>query len=221
VAVSATRSNRRDPEGSRRKILDAAELVFARGGFDGATLTEVGREAGMSGTLPSYFFGDKEGLYDAVIARLFADRDAALETVCAGALELAVGGGAEAARAALERLVGGYLEFVEQRPAFAQVMARDALDCERRERISARRHSTAFHESVVRIVAAFAPEPGPATNIDQLVISLIALCLFPLEHDSTLLAGMGYVARSPGFSERRVAHVVDLLARALSQSPAR
>lgn len=219
MAAGVTTSNRRDPEGSRRKILDAAELVFSRAGFDGATLMEVGREAGMSGTLPSYFFGDKEGLYDAVIARLFADRDAALGTVCAEALELAAGGGTEAARAALNRLVHGYLEFVERRPAFVRVMARDAMDHERRERVTARRHSTAFHEGVVGIIAAFGPEPGPATDADQLVISLIALCLFPLEHDSTLLAGMGYVARSPGFSERRVDHVVDLLARALTPPP--
>jgi TetR/AcrR family transcriptional regulator len=216
VAAGGTTSIRRDPEGSRRKILQAAELVFARAGFDGATLTEVGREAGMSGTLPSYFFGDKEGLYDAVIARLFADRDAALEPVCADARELAASGGPEAAREALERLVHGYLGFAEQRPAFVRVMARDAMDHERRERITARRHSTAFHQSVVEIIAAFGPGSGPANDVDQLVISLIALCLFPLEHDSTLLAGMGYVAHSPGFSERRVAHVVDLVARALS-----
>lgn len=207
---------RRDPERSRRKILDAAELVFARAGYDGATLTEVGREAGMSGTLPSYFFGDKDGLYNAVIARLFADRDAALEGVCVEACGLAVRGDREAAGEALERLVHGYLAFVERRPGFVRVMARDAMDHERRERITARRHSTTFHEAVAEVTAAFGPGPGPAGDVDQLVISLIALCLFPLEHDSTLLAGMGYVAHSPGFSERRVAHVTDLIARALS-----
>jgi AcrR family transcriptional regulator len=218
VAAAGTTSSRRDPEGSRRKILDAAELVFARAGFDGATLVEVGREAGMSGTLPSYFFGDKEGLYDAVIARLFADRDAALEVVCGEALELVAAGGPDAPRAALERLVRGYLGFVEERPAFVRVMARDAMDHERRERITARRHSTAFHEGVARVVAAFGPQPGPATDVDQMVISLIALCLFPLEHDSTMLAGMGYIAHRPGFSRRRVEHVVDLVARALTRS---
>lgn len=215
VAAGAATANRRDPEGSQRKILDAAEVVFARAGFEGATLTEVGREAGMSGTLPSYFFGDKDGLYDAVIARLFADRDAALESVCEEARELAAAAGPEAPRGALELLVRGYLGFVEQRPAFVSVMVRDALDHERRERVTARRHSTTFHESVVEIVAAFGPRPGPASDVDQLVISLIGLCLFPLEHDSTLLAGMGYAAHSPGFSERRAAHVVDLVARAL------
>ncbi|MBS1888009.1 MAG: TetR/AcrR family transcriptional regulator [Actinobacteria bacterium] len=216
MAARATSTNRRDPEGSRRKILDAAELVFARAGYEGATLAEVGREAGMSGTLPSYFFGDKDGLYDAVISRLFGDRDAALEAVCADAVELAAAGGPAAARAALDRLVGGYVEFAERRPAFVQVMTRDAIDHERRGRVSGRRHSAAFQESVERIAAAFVPAPGPATDLDQLVISLIALCLFPLEHDSTLLAGMGYVAHSPGFSERRVAHIVDLVSRALT-----
>ncbi|MEZ5078579.1 MAG: helix-turn-helix domain-containing protein [Solirubrobacterales bacterium] len=212
---AATTSTRRDPEGSQRKILDAAEVVFARKGYDAATLVEIGREAGMSGTLPSYFFGDKDGLYDAVIARLFADRDAALESVCAAAVEIATGPAGDPRRA-LERLVSGYLEFVAERPGFVQVMTRDALDLQRRGRATARRHSAAFQDAVAAIAAAFGPAPGPAVDTDQLVISLIALCLFPLEHDGTLLAGMGYVAHSPGFSERRVAHVVDLLARALA-----
>ncbi len=218
MAQAATTSTRRDPEGSQRKILDAAELVFARKGYDGATLAEIGHEAGMSGTLPSYFFGDKDGLYDAVIARLFVDRDAALESVCAEAVEIATGSDGDPRRA-LERLVGGYLEFVEERPGFVQVMTRDALDLGRRGRATARRHSSAFQRGVAAIAAAFGPAPGPAVDTDQLVISVIALCLFPLEHDATLLAGMGYVARSPGFSERRVEHVVDLLARAFG-SPA-
>jgi AcrR family transcriptional regulator len=212
---AATKTIRRDPEGSQRRILDAGELVFARKGYDAATLAEIGREAGMSGTLPSYFFGDKDGLYDAVIARLFADRDAALEAVCAEAVELATGPAGDPRRG-LERLVGGYLEFVEERPGFVQVMTRDALDLRRRGRATARRHSSAFQRGVAEVAAAFGPAPGPAVDTDQLVISVIALCLFPLEHDATLLAGMGYVAHSPGFAERRVAHVVDLLARALA-----
>ena len=216
TAAAGRTTVRRDPEGSRRKILDAAEMVFARAGFDGATLTSVGREAGMSGTLPSYFFGDKEGLYDAVIARLFADRDAALEEVCSEGRAIAAEGGTASARRALERLVEGYLGFVERRPAFVRVMARDAMDHELRERITGWRHSTAFHETVVEIIAAFGPRPGPAADVDQLVISLLGLCLFPLEHDSTLVAGMGYSAHSSGFSARRAAHVVDLVARALA-----
>lgn len=217
---AVTTSSRRDPEGSQRKILDAAELVFAREGYDAATLVEIGREAGMSGTLPSYFFGGKSGLYDAVIARLFGDRDAALESVCAEAVELiSTAEPGSRPTAALERVVAGYLEFVERRPAFVQVMNRDALDFQRRRQVTSRRHSSAFHSAVGEIVAAYGAQPGPAIDVDQIVISLIALCLFPLEHDSTLLAGMGYVARSPGFSERRVAHIVDLLDRALGAPP--
>ncbi len=215
MAEAATTSTRRDPERSQRKILDAAEAVFARKGYDAATLAEIGHEAGMSGTLPSYFFGDKDGLYDAVIARLFGDRDAALESVCADAVEIATGPRRDP-RGALERLVAGYLDFVEERPGFVQVMTRDALDLRRRGRATARRHSSAFQDAVAAIAAAFGSPPGPAVDTDQLVISAIALCLFPLEHDATLLAGMGYVAHSPGFSGRRVQHVVDLLSRALA-----
>ena len=71
----AAPTRRRDPDASRRAILDAAEALFAERGYDGASMGEIGRRAGVSSALPSYFFGGKEQLYVAVLERLIAARE--------------------------------------------------------------------------------------------------------------------------------------------------
>ena len=57
----------REREGHRLAILKAAEVVFGRNGFHGATIEEIARESGYAvGTLYN-FFKNKEDLYTHVI----------------------------------------------------------------------------------------------------------------------------------------------------------
>lgn len=50
-------------------ILDAAERLFARKGFDATTVKDIGVAAGVNAALIYYYFGDKRGLHQAVIDR--------------------------------------------------------------------------------------------------------------------------------------------------------
>jgi Uncharacterized protein conserved in bacteria len=50
-------------------ILDAAERAFAEGGFHGATTRAIAEGAQANAALIHYYFGSKEALYEAVIAR--------------------------------------------------------------------------------------------------------------------------------------------------------
>jgi len=59
----------RNPEQTRKRILDAAEHEFAHKGYDGARLRDVAIAAGVHHALLHHYFGDKEGLFRAVIAR--------------------------------------------------------------------------------------------------------------------------------------------------------
>ena len=215
-AASAGRgTRRRDPKRSQRAILDAAEQVFAQQGYDGASLAGIGEQAGVSAALPAYFFGDKAQLYEHVTQRLFADRDKALGSLADAALS-ELDGTRDGVRRGLNCLVSGYLGFLVDRPQFVQLMARDALDYRRIGRAEFPRHSTVFEQGVQRFLARINTPQGPAVDSDQLLVSIVALCFFPLEHDTTMLAGMGYRTRSKGFIDRRTEHVVDLLMRALT-----
>lgn len=50
-------------------ILDAAEELFAEHGFDGVTLRQISKLAGVDLALANYHFGPKRDLFDAVLNR--------------------------------------------------------------------------------------------------------------------------------------------------------
>ena len=49
----------------------------------------------------------------------------------------------------------------------------------------------------------------------ELLITTVALCFFPIEHNDTMLAAMGLDATSERFATARKRHVVDVLERVL------
>ena len=51
------------------RILDAAEALFAKHGFDGVSMRKVAETASVDLALSSYYFGNKRGLFDAVLMR--------------------------------------------------------------------------------------------------------------------------------------------------------
>lgn len=56
----------RDPERTRRLILDAALTEFGAHGFAGARIGAIAARAGVNVQLISYYFDGKEGLYQAI-----------------------------------------------------------------------------------------------------------------------------------------------------------
>jgi AcrR family transcriptional regulator len=63
--TSPTKPGQRRP--SRERILDAATALFADLGFEGASTRKIGSAAGANIAMIAYHFGDKEGLYAAVL----------------------------------------------------------------------------------------------------------------------------------------------------------
>lgn len=54
---------------SRQKILDAAEQLFSQQGFDGASIRDIAKRAGVQGALVHHHGGSKEALFHTVVAR--------------------------------------------------------------------------------------------------------------------------------------------------------
>jgi AcrR family transcriptional regulator len=58
------RSGRRPAgSGTREAILDAATAAFTRHGYDGASIRQIARQAGVDPALVHHYFGTKEGLF--------------------------------------------------------------------------------------------------------------------------------------------------------------
>jgi len=62
---------KRDPEATRKALLDAAEAVFLEKGFGNTALSEISRRAGMTKSLIHHYFGSKENLWQEVKQRRF------------------------------------------------------------------------------------------------------------------------------------------------------
>lgn len=71
------RGTRRQGEETRERILDAALPLFADLGFAGASTRKLAESADCNVATIAYYFGDKAGLYLAVLQRLQHDLDAA------------------------------------------------------------------------------------------------------------------------------------------------
>src|SRR5579862_4740048 len=68
-----TIAQKRRGEITREVILRAAEAVFAEQGFDGARIDIIAEASGYNKTLIFRYFGDKLGLYTAVLEQ--ADKE--------------------------------------------------------------------------------------------------------------------------------------------------
>jgi TetR/AcrR family transcriptional regulator len=204
---------RRDAVASRRAILDAAEQLFAQRGYERASLGEIGRRAGVSAALPAYFFGSKQAVYEAVLERLLLDREKRLEPLAARAAEELERSGR--LRPALELLIDGYIDFLREHTTLVRLMGREALGGGR-HLAPGPRHSVAVAGGLARFVRSLPPPPGPSVDPEQLLITVVALCFFPIEHNDTMLAAMGLDATGEQFATARKRHVVDVLERVLS-----
>jgi TetR/AcrR family transcriptional regulator len=119
---------------ARDQILEAAELLFARQGFDPTTIKEIGAQAGLNPALLYYYFGSKEELLRAVLGRIVQ--------------EMIARGGAILEHAtdppdAIRALVAAQVEFFLTRPTAPKLFVREMID-----------HDARHAEAVILQIAA-------------------------------------------------------------------
>jgi TetR/AcrR family transcriptional regulator len=98
-------------------ILGGAERVFARAGFEGATMMQIADEAGVPKPNLHYYFGSKLDLYRAVLDRVLHDWLDPTEVLVADAQP----------RAALETYVRRKMALAFERPDASRVFANELL----------------------------------------------------------------------------------------------
>jgi AcrR family transcriptional regulator len=193
----------RDAERTREAILAAAEDCFARNGFDRTSLHEIGEAAGVARSTPAYFFGSKEALYDAALARVVARGRKAMTS--------AAGGVDASPEAVVESYVGAFLAFLAEDRNFLRLIQREALG-------DASRVSGFVRPWVEEALTAVRPAAERAgVSPERLVLDLAALCWYPFAHEHTLLPALGMKARDPAFLDEQKRHLGDLV-RAMTRA---
>ena len=65
------RQSEADPREVRDRLLDAATVLAVEQGFEACGLREIAKRAAVSPGMISYYFGDRQGLYEAMFERAF------------------------------------------------------------------------------------------------------------------------------------------------------
>jgi len=120
---------RRDPDGTRARILEAALHEFATNGYAGARVDRISKRAKTFDRMLYYHFGNKEDLFRLVLERIYEDLWAAEER-----LELADADPVEGIRA----LIAFTWNYYYEHPEFVRLLNSENLQRGRNLRKSAR-----------------------------------------------------------------------------------
>jgi AcrR family transcriptional regulator len=136
-----------------QQLLDVAEEQFATRGYDGASIEEIARLAGVSRPIVYDHFGDKEGLYLACLRRARGELEEMILTATASA---------RTPREMLERGTDAYFEFVERSgQRWAVLFGGAGLTGSAAEEVARLRFATVAR--IRDLVAAIAPGADVAT----------------------------------------------------------
>ena len=201
---------RRDPVATRKKLLTAARLEFARHGFAGARVDEIAERAGVNKQLVYHYFGDKDALYLAVLEWVYEDireqeRRLNLEGLPPDK--------------AIRRLIEASFDHLAAHPDFIVLLNDENRGGARHVRGSTRLE--AMHSPLVKSVSHILQEGVRSglfrKGIDpvQLYISIAGLSYFFFSNTPTLSAMFGRDLSSAAARRARRKHVVDLVMQAL------
>ncbi len=104
-------------QANERVILAAAESIFARAGFGGATMAAIAQASGLPKANLHYYFGSKEALYRTVLARILNDWLVPTHGITLDADP----------RKALEQYIRAKMALSAQRPDGSKVFANELL----------------------------------------------------------------------------------------------
>ena len=218
MTARADRPRIRDADRSRRAILDAAETLFAERGFEAASLQEIGDAAGLSRGTPNYFFGSKQGLYVAVLERVFADREEAtrlaFEPVRAWCASTRPG----SLRGPLTRAIESYMSFLLGRPAFVRLVVREGLRRGEGLRL-AQREASAMRDAMTALRAEARHRSLRRFDVDDAVLALVSLTFSPLSQHSTFMTALGRDLSDPTVRRHHVRLVVEQMLHLLGATP--
>jgi TetR/AcrR family transcriptional regulator len=210
AGVATVRTGKRDAEASRRRLLAAARAAFAAKGLAGARVDEIARAAGINKQLVYHYFGSKDGLYLAVLERVYAEireQERALSLEHLPPDE------------AMARLIAFSFDYLAEHPDFIALLNDENGQSGRHLAKSHRMHEmNSPLIALIRQTLRNGAENGIfRDDMDalQLYISIAGLAYFYFSNNRTLSAIFDRDLAAPRAIAARRRHVVDFVMAAL------
>ncbi len=186
-------------------LLDAAEEVFARLGYAGASTAAIAAEAGATKALVHYYFGTKESLHQAVMERYESELTAPLLSDFEE----------HAPAAAIQSAVRHYCRFLADHPRYVRLCLYSVLEAGRRL------SDTPSFQELVRVTTA-ALESGMQSGIFRqedprhVIVSIDAICRHFFEYEATMHELWPDQPDREALVEERIEHAVQVVTRMIS-----
>jgi AcrR family transcriptional regulator len=206
VSKAKRSTAKRDPEGTRSRILRTAVAEFSDKGLDGARVDAIAARARINKRMLYHYFGNKEALYRAALECVYADirdheRTLRLED--------------QAPLAAMRTLVTFTWDYFIENPRFLSMLNTENLH--RARFLKGLSRIPAMHSPLVTLIAGIL-ERGVAAGLfrrgvdpTQLYISIAALAYFYLSNVHTLSTVFSRDFRSAAERRRRRDHIVEVI----------
>ncbi len=176
---------------TEERILEAAHRVFVARGTAGARMQEIAREAGVNHALLHYYFRSKERLAETVFRRAAAEFFPPLLALLGADLPL---------EAKVERIVAHEIDGLTRRPYLPGYLISELSHHPERAELlftlASGSTATEARERVLRVVDAQLEAEVRAgrmrpVRVEQFVLNLLALCVFPFAARPMVQAVLG------------------------------
>lgn len=198
---------------SRARIVEAAGQLFADRGFDGVSVRELAKRAGVNAAAINYHFGGKEGLYHAVLRKLIDDTAPMFAPMIRQLREgVADANGDRAALARLAAaLVRGLLSNILSGANFRwqiPIMLRESQHPSKAFAMLVREAINPVHDGIAELVAAATGYAPAAPETRLIVANIMGQCMSFGAARGVVFARLGWEEYTP----ERIELVIETLA---------
>lgn len=201
--------------GVRERLLSEARRLFAAAGYDGVTVDAIVNAAGVNKRMVYHYFGNKEGLYGAVLTRVFEELQMFEEKFFAPC------GNGQKPDEAIAAIVETYFSFLMSHPEFVRLLLWENLQEGRHLALVGKTVSKSpilgYLDSIL-LEGAKSGEFRADLDARLVLISLIGLCLVYFSNRHTLSLTVGLNLSSPKVLREAGKHTVSLLLEGIRRS---
>lgn len=206
MRVQETKS---DEASAQERILDSAEELFCKNGYDSISANNIAEHAEVNKALIFYYFGSKKGLFERVLKRYYDAHQAALGVAIEGKGDV---------RTKMHRMIDVYLDFMSTHARYATLVQAQLAHPETHDLIE--KSFEPLYRFIETVLVEVAPQQGKS-SARQLFVTFSGAVLNWCTHAPLLSKVIGSNVLLPPLLDERREHLrwlVDIVLNELENS---